>query len=71
MSAHVIVIVYFCFDVEEEGDLDLGLGKLISRRTLLAAAKRYEKSSNYSLLIGLPCTSVVVSFCEVKHQVPD
>lgn len=28
--------------LEEEGDLDLGLGKLISRRTLLAAAKRYE-----------------------------
>ncbi|XP_065916733.1 rab5 GDP/GTP exchange factor-like isoform X2 [Dysidea avara] len=30
-------------EIEEEGDLDLGLGKLISRRTLLAAAKRRGK----------------------------
>lgn len=36
--------IVFHFGLEEEGDLDLGLGKLISRRTLLAAAKRYEKA---------------------------
>lgn len=30
------------FSIDEEGELDLGLGKLISRRTLLAAAKRYQ-----------------------------
>lgn len=36
------LITRLFLDLEEEGDLDLGLGKLISRRTLLAAAKRYE-----------------------------